>query len=212
MLATVGTTVGVFAGAGTPVVVRANDSPQPKYGLSKGRLLPCEKKSVCVSTSSINSVEQYARPWTFEGDADEAWAQLKEVLMREGSLLKVGEVNDEKKYIRMEGKSAVPPTSTDDVEFLMANPKERLITLRTNSRDVLMAGPQIVGDGGAQKNRLDSIKRRLGAGWGEMGIEDDEEMAYLEKMSQTNEISRNFGFGRNAASEINFLDNSVPKE
>jgi len=53
-----------------------------------------------------------------------------------------------------------------------------------------------VGDSGPQKNRLESIKRRLGRGWGEMRVENNEEMAYFEMMSKTNEFSRNFGFGR----------------
>jgi len=47
----------------------------------------------------------------------------------------------------------------------MADPGDKLVTVRTNSRGALSLGRQVVGDGGSQKNRLNGIKRRLGPGW-----------------------------------------------
>jgi hypothetical protein len=92
----------------------------------------------------------------------------------------------------------------DDFEFLV-NPLDNIITYRANSRDVMMAGSQVIGDGGSSKNRLDSIRRKLAVS--EMGVTDTEAEYYKERS--------NFGIIRQIAeaskpSEINFIDNSVP--
>ena len=122
-----------------PTAAHAEGSP--KFGLFKGRLLPCERKSVCFSTSSVNSVEKYIRPWVFEGDSDAAWAQLKLALQaKETGLvtMKVAEVDDSKHYIHMIGKSTVPPTSVDDVEFLMAYPSDKVYSRLSRTMHILI--------------------------------------------------------------------------
>jgi len=73
---------------------------KPLYGLQNGRVLTCARQSNCLSTSSVNSIEKYARPW-FYGDIGEnqAWKSLLQVLSS-SDLLNVAEVDDEKFYVR----------------------------------------------------------------------------------------------------------------
>lgn len=181
-------------------------SKAPQYGLSKGRLLPCKSVSNCISTSSVNSVDKYARPWAFEKDAAAEFEDLVSAV-RGYSYLKLADVDAMNLYLRAEAKSAVPPTGVDDVEFLL-NAKEKLITYRSNSRELLKAGADLVGDGGSNRNRLEAVRRRLGVQ--EMGM-NDETAAYVEQV--TNKMS--FFERLKAASqpnEINFIDNSVPED
>jgi len=50
----------------------------------------------------------------------------------------------------------VPPSGTDDVEFLV-NKLDSIIAYRSNSREVVMAGSNNIPDGGSNKNRLLSM-------------------------------------------------------
>jgi uncharacterized protein (DUF1499 family) len=172
-------------------------------GLQKGRLLQCRTLSNCISTSSVNSLDKYGKPLQYSGSSDEAWAKLKKVLA-ETQYLNIVEVDEEKKYIRSEGKSAVPPTSTDDVEFLIVQPDtDKLVTYRSNSREVITAGPQtVIGDGGSNRNRLDKIIRNLG--WGFMGAskEDDAYIKEMESISFFKKMQR-----ASQPNAINFEDN-----
>lgn len=180
------------------------------YGLKKERLLPCKSKSNCVSSSSISSLEHYGVPWAFEGkDGDAEYQQLVGVL---GSIsefpLTIAEKDATKRYVRVETRSAVPLTGTDDLEFLV-NGLDNIITYRSNSRDVIMAGPENIGDGGSNRNRLEVIRRKLGIE--EMGV-----AATYDEKDLYKEQDKLGLFGRmNAASqpnEINFLDNTVGQE
>ena len=58
------------------------------------------------------------------------------------------DVNDDKLYMRAEAKSAVPPSGIDDIE-LFVNELDHIITYRSNSRDVVMAGASVVPDSGS---------------------------------------------------------------
>jgi len=170
-------------------------------GLKKGRLLGCKTRSNCVSTSSINSLEKYGRPWTFATqDADSEFDQLVSVIKAQ-DYLTLAEADKSKLYIRAEAKSAVPPTGIDDVEFLL-NPIDKLITYRTNSRELVFAGTTMVGDGGSNKNRLANLQRKLGVK--EMALEDEAEDAM-----KGNDF---FSYQRvaNSPSAINLEDNSTP--
>lgn len=70
-----------------------------------------------------------------------------------------------------------------------------------------MAGTQIVGDGGSNINRLNTIKRRLGVN--EMALSEDGEQAIKDsKNIQYVDIKRMIKASE--PSEINFLDNSIP--
>lgn len=173
-------------------------------GLKKGRLLPCKTISNCISTSSINSIEKYGRPWTFENDPKSEFNAIIEAI-KSDSFLKIVDTNDDILYIRAEAKSAVPPSGIDDIEFLV-NGLDKIIAYRSNSRETLMAGTQLIGDGGSNRNRLESIKRKLGVS--EMKVADDaddyfhseETMQLFDKMMQMSQPNA-----------INFVDNSVPE-
>jgi uncharacterized protein (DUF1499 family) len=138
------------------------------FGLKEGRLLPCPSRSNCISTSSVKSVEKYSRPWTFKVSPEEMFAQVLSAT-KSIEFLTIDEQDKEKFYIHLTAKSAVPPTSLDDIEFLI-NPSEKFITFRSNSREVVMAGTQQLGDGGSNKNRLQQIQRKLGVK--EIGVEE----------------------------------------
>jgi len=177
-------TAAVAAFALTSPLPATADAPAGKvppalYGLKKDRLLPCKTKSNCVSSSSISSLEHYGKPWSFEGgDADAEFSKLVTVLETIKEFpLNVVEKDASKRYVRAETRSAIPPTGTDDLEFLV-NGLDNIITYRSNSREVVMAGPQNIGDGGSNKNRLDVVKRKLGVS--EMGVAatDDEKDLY----------------------------------
>lgn len=210
-MATTSTAVAfLFVNSDIPIANAAQINPNtPINGIVKGRLLKCATKSNCYSTSSVNSIDHYGTPWTFEGDSDQAWSKLVATL-KTTQYLKVVEVDDDKKYIRAEGKSVVPPTGIDDVEFLMASPSDKLVTYRTNSREMIFApglsGPVPVSDGGSHKNRLKSILNRLE--WSEMGttkeksnyMKENEEMNLFKRMEKASQPN-----------EINFIDNSVPE-
>ncbi|KAJ1431621.1 hypothetical protein B484DRAFT_478892 [Ochromonadaceae sp. CCMP2298] len=183
------------APAAKPVVV---------FGLKQGRLLACKAKSNCISTSSVKSVEKYSRPWEFSKEVDEEYEEVLGAI-RSLQYLKIAEADKGLHYIHATAKSAFPPSGTDDVEFLL-NGADKIITYRSNSREVVGAGNEVVGDGGANRNRLSSIQQKLRLV--EMGMSDDltsylkstEQMGFIKKLS----VNSN-------PNEINFVDNSVPE-
>lgn len=176
----------------------------PKYGLKKGRLLPCKSESNCISSSSIKSYEKYGRPWAFPGEPD---AQFEKILsaLKSDPYLKLAESDPATRYVRAEAKSAVPPTGVDDVEFLI-NSADKIITYRSNSRELVRAGMQVIGDAGSNKNRLEGIKRKLGVS--EMQMDADAE-AFVKEISSLGIIESMRYLSE--PSDINFLDNSVPE-
>jgi hypothetical protein len=108
---------------------------------------------------------------------------------------------------RAEGKSGFPPSGIDDIEFLL-NPQDNLVFFMSNSRDIIFAGTQVVGDGGSNVNRLNNIKRSLG--WQDMGVEDSDvdAMKYIQSFENMNIFTKLQRLSMPA--EINFLDNTVP--
>ena len=178
------------------------------FGLKKERLLPCKAASNCISSSSFQSLEHYGKPWSFSesNSADEEFTQIVNALKSTEFRLKIVDQNDQKRYIRAEARSAIPITGTDDLEFLV-NPIDKIITYRTNSREVAMAGPQVITDGGSNKNRLDIIRRKLGVF--EMG-ESEESIKFMAKEQSMGFITK---MRRDSTpNEINFIDNSVPAQ
>ena len=182
--------------------------PERLFGLKKDRLLSCKSASNCISSSAFQSLEHYGKPWAFSEStsADEEFQILLNALKSTEIRLKIADQNDAKRYVRVEARSAIPITGTDDIEFLI-NPIDKIITYRTNSREVAMAGPQVISDGGSNKNRLDIIRRKLGVS--EMGESEDlvkfmkkeESMGFISKMRRDS-----------TPNEINFIDNSVPAQ
>ena len=186
---------------------------QQLFGLKGGRLLQCAARSNCVSTSSIKSVEKYARPWSFEGSAEEAFDRLVSTA-KQTDTLRVEEADKAAGYVHLTAKSSVPPTGVDDVEFLI-NAQDKLITFRSNSREVAFAGPQQLGDRGSNRNRLVQLQRKLGLkDMGDYGSE------YFENQSSGLPFdgllpSANLFKYQSMANEpdaINFMDNKPVEE
>ena len=181
-------------------------TPPQLYGLKKDRLLSCKQNSNCISSSAFQSLEHYGKPWAFSeaNSADEEFQLILEALKSTDLRIKIADQNDVKRYVRAEARSAIPITGTDDIEFLV-NPIDKIITYRTNSREVAMAGPQVITDGGSNKNRLDIIKRKLAVN--EMG-ESEESVKFMAKENSMGFIAK---MKRDSTpNEINFIDNSVP--
>ena len=91
------------------------------------------------------------------------------------------------------------------MEFLL-NVLDNIVTCRSNSRELVYAGTQLIGDAGSNRNRLETVRRRLG--WSEMGAEP-ELAAYLKEVESTNFFQRMQIASQ--PSEVNFLDDSVPE-
>lgn len=70
-----------------------------------------------------------------------------------------------------------------------------------------MAGPQVVGDGGSNRNRLESIRRSLGLK--EMN-QNNEVDAYIKEFNDMNFIQQQQM--ASLPNPINFIDNSVAEE
>jgi uncharacterized protein (DUF1499 family) len=207
-IASLGIIVGGIDVSGSNADTSAVKVAPALFGLKKDRLLPCKAASNCISSSSFQSLEHYGKPWSFSesNSADEEFSQIVNALKSTEFRLKIVDQNDEKRYIRAEARSAIPITGTDDLEFLV-NPIDKIITYRTNSREVAMAGPQVITDGGSNKNRLDIIRRKLGVY--EMG-ESEESIKFMAKEQSMGFISK---MRRDSTpNEINFIDNSVPAQ
>jgi uncharacterized protein (DUF1499 family) len=199
-----------------PMFVQETKAPStntnaPQFGLKKDRLLKCKDASNCVSSSSFASLEHYGKPWQYNDNisADEEFELIKNAIKTVDKnninrRMTIVDENKERHYIRAETRSALVVNSKDDVEFLI-NSIDKIITYRTNSREVVMAGPQVVSDGGSHRNRLALLKANLGVI--EMG-ESNESRTFMEKESKMNMIDK---MKRDSTpNEINFIDNSVP--
>jgi len=188
----------------------ANAEQQQQYGLKKGRLLVCKQKSNCISSSSITSLDgKYGIPWTYNKDPKDEYNELVNIV-KSNKLLKLIDTNDDNYYIHAEAKSAVPPTGIDDIEFLL-NPIDKIITYRSNSRDLIYAGTDPLPDGGSNKNRLEEVKRALGVKEMSTNVndDDDEDMKYIKEFDNMNFITKMKVLSQPNA--INFEDNSVPE-
>jgi len=186
------------------VVAVANDVIiTPKlYGLKNGRLLPCKLKSNCISTSSVNSVVKYSRPWLYTKSVVDEFNEILDV-MNKNPYLKVVTADESLHYIRAEAKSAFPPSGIDDIELLL-NDNDKIITYRSNSRETVMAGTEIVGDAGANRNRLNDLKSKLQLV--EMGAYEEADN-YIKTQDSRNLFDRLLEASK--PSEINFIDNST---
>lgn len=179
-----------------------NITPSKLYGLKNGRLLPCKLKSNCISTSSVNSVVKYSRPWLYTKPLADEFNEIVDV-MNKNPYLKVVSVDESVHYIRAEAKSAFPPSGIDDIELLL-NDNDKIITYRSNSRETVMAGTEIVGDAGANRNRLNDLKSKLQLV--EMGAYEETDN-YIKTQDSRNIFDRLLEASK--PSEINFIDNST---
>jgi uncharacterized protein (DUF1499 family) len=206
-VASVAASILLTACAIFPLDALAETDFQPKqqyYGVKKGRLLSCKPMGNCLSTSAVESIEKYGRPWIFTGSADEEYDKLLYIVKNE-PYLKLEEASATDKYIHATAKSAVPPTSLDDIEFLI-NDKENIITYRSNSREVVLIYLQTpVSDGGSNRNRLEAIRQKLGVSEMKIAQENEDYMKDREKMGLFQIIQE-----ASQPNDVNFLDNSVP--
>eukprot|EP00904_Undaria_pinnatifida_P003415 jgi/Undpi1/13074/HiC_scaffold_8.g02736.m1 len=136
-------------------------------------LAPCPTEGNCVSSTSFKLVMQgrYMAPWSYTGDTDDAksaFSKLVEVLEKDPGL-KIAEKDAEGLYVVAMGKSAVPPDGFDKIEFLF-KPQDGLVSFRSKSMKDVYAGPVLVSDGGSNRNRLETLRKKLG--WLEKGIDN----------------------------------------
>jgi len=194
----------------TTTITTSNQQQQQQYGLKKGRLLVCKSKSNCISSSSITSLDgKYGIPWKFTKEPKDEYNELLNII-KSNKLLKLIDNNNDLLYIHVEAKSSIPIGGIDDIEFLI-NPLDKIITYRSNSRELVFAGTDPIPDGGSNKNRLEEIKRSLNVQ--EMSLtfdEYDEDMKYIKDFDNMNIISKMQILSQ--PSSINFEDNSVPDE
>ena len=194
----------------TTTTTTSNQQQQQQYGLKKGRLLICKSKSNCISSSSITSLDgKYGIPWKFTKEPKDEYNELLNII-KSNKLLKLIDNNNDLLYIHVEAKSAIPIGGIDDIEFLI-NPLDKIITYRSNSRELVFAGTDPIPDGGSNKNRLEDIKRLLNVQEMSLAFDEyDEDMKYIKDFDNMNFISKMQILSQ--PSSINFLDNSVPDE
>ena len=208
--------IGITMSQGLHTSVAAaaeNASPQQQqqqlegnfFGLKKGRVQACKPRSNCISSSSIQSITQYGRPWVFEGSASDEFDKIISAA-KSTEFVKIADESRDQLYIHLTAKSALPPTGIDDLEFLI-NPADKLITYRSNSREVVFAGTQQVGDAGSHKNRLAGLQRKLGVK--DMGDYADELFDNSRDFGYALPSANFFNYQKmaNQPDEINFEDN-----
>ena len=111
------------------------------------------KASNCVSSSSVKLVDCYVAPWEFDVSAEEAQARLKGVFAVDPSIYK--DLYEEKGFLRV---NAVRGLAVDQLEFII-DEKDKLVRLRSGE---LTNDPSPISDFGANRRRLDSIRKEAG--------------------------------------------------
>lgn len=189
----------------TPHAIAADTTSELNYGIVKGRLLKCKTQSNCISSTSVNSVEKYGRPWEYSTTADDVFNRISTLIQTDKSLdLKLVEQDKTQNYIRAEGKSAFPPNGVDDVEFQVKD-ADKIVSYRSNSRDAIKAGTQLIPDGGANKNRMMTMRKKLALREMDMSDETEQFIKREENLLYFQRLREN-----SLPNEINFIDNSVP--
>jgi uncharacterized protein (DUF1499 family) len=125
-------------------------------GVRDGRLPACPGKPNCVC-SQDDRPRHRIEPLRFEGEADQAWARLRQVV---AGLPRTRIVSDTDTYLHAECKSLIF-RFTDDVEFLLDR-DGRLIHVRSASR----AGRS---DFGVNRRRVEAVRAAFLAGAGKSG-------------------------------------------
>eukprot|EP00977_Amphora_coffeiformis_P003645 scaffold710_cov171-Amphora_coffeaeformis.AAC.14 len=122
---------------------------------------PPSGNSNCVSTASVRQVDLYEPPWTFPDSmsSDEAMARLKGVVSSDPKLEVMGQSD---LYLKVRGTRNL---GTDEIEFLI-NPNDKVITFISKRVD----DPD-GGDFGANRKRLDDLRKKSNGVFGVMGQE-----------------------------------------
>jgi uncharacterized protein (DUF1499 family) len=114
--------------------------------------------SNCVSTASVKQVDLFMLPWTWPESisGDEVISRLKGVVASDQTLSIVESTKvstSDNYFFRIRAARNV---CNDELEILI-NPNDRVITFRSQQVD----GPDSVSDFGANRRRLEDIRKRL---------------------------------------------------
>ena len=126
---------------------------------------PCVKppsgNANCVSTASVRQVDLYEPPWTFPDSmsSDEAMARLKGLVSSDPKLEIVAQSD---RYLKVK---ATRNLGVDEIEFLI-NTDDKVITFISKRVD----DPE-AGDFGANRKRLDELRKKSQGVFGVMGQE-----------------------------------------
>jgi uncharacterized protein (DUF1499 family) len=118
-------------------------------GAREGKLAPCPATPNCVCSQAED--DHAIEPIHFDGDPDQAWALLHQVLAEQP---RTRIIREEDEYLHAECTSALF-RFTDDVEFLLDR-EERVIHFRSASR----AGRS---DLGVNRKRMEEIRKAFAA-------------------------------------------------
>jgi uncharacterized protein (DUF1499 family) len=158
------------------------------FGLTAdARLNGCSADEACVGTSAVRNPSKYAPPWSppkvspESTNAARAWRAVVGAVNEEESLTLV-ERDDERRYLRAVGTSAVPSDGQDDVEFVLRESPVNLL-YRSATRQAVFVYPlqQPLANQKSHVERLASIRARLG--WEEAGLPTDGAGLASEMMS-----------------------------
>src|SRR5687767_3266524 len=111
-IAAVAAVVAVAVWVLTMFALSATAKKPGNLGVKDGRLTPCPGPPNCVCSQDRDGAHA-VEPIAFAGDADDAWAKLKQVLAEQPRTTIVGETED---YLHAECASLVF-RFVDDVEF-----------------------------------------------------------------------------------------------
>ena len=106
----------------------------------------------CVSSSSVKKVDQYVAPWTFEVSASEAQAKLKAVFAADPNIYK--DLEEDTNYLKVKAARGLV---YDELEFVI-DENDKLVKLRSAE----LSDDAKVSDFGANRRRLDSIRKEAG--------------------------------------------------
>lgn len=140
-------------------------NPPPSLASEQPEITACKvalggKPTNCISTASVKQVDCYAPPWTFEVSAEEAMARLKGLIASDPSLELVEESLPN--YLRVTSNRG-PLDVTDQVEFLV-NEQDKVVTFKS-----FELGEPSVSDFGANRKRLEQLRKRSNGVFGVMG-------------------------------------------
>ncbi|MCA9058088.1 MAG: DUF1499 domain-containing protein [Planctomycetaceae bacterium] len=141
----VGLVIVVAAGWGG-IVLWARSAATVARGVQEGSLAECPASPNCVCSQSKSSLHQI-EGLQFEGDAESAWARVRQLL---NELPEARLVSESDKYLHYEFRSKIIGY-VDDVELLKPTEGNRQIDIRSASR---------VGysDMGVNRKRMERIR------------------------------------------------------
>jgi len=115
----------------------------------------------CISTKNVRQLDLYAAPWTFETSPDEVIARIKGVVAADPYLELTSTESENPFYIKAKATRSI---FVDNLEFLV-NPVDKVVFFRAQQE-----GEPSVGDFGAIRKELDSIRQRAKLGVMGQGI------------------------------------------